>query len=202
MIDIKQINTLDSTELQTAQQLLDHEEMHSIACLNWPENFPYKPEVHFQAAHNGKELFLRYTVNEQSAAALKTTDNTLVCQDSCVEFFISFDDLGYYNFEFSCIGTIMLGYHTDRQHAEYADKNILAAIKRFPSLGQTPFTETKMNAPWQLLVVIPVSSFFKHGIATFTGLKAHANFYKCGDHLSTPHYVTFEIGRASCRERV
>ena len=49
--------------------------------------------------HNGEYLFVRYDVTEDCTAARVAEDNGEVWTDSCVEFFISPDNKGYYNFE-------------------------------------------------------------------------------------------------------
>jgi hypothetical protein len=62
-------------------------------------------------------------------------------------------------------------------------------IKRYASLGNEPFEEKKGNFNWTLTVDIPFS---------LLGIDAHnlpasikANFYKCGDETSVPHYVSW-----------
>lgn len=191
MIIIKEIPALDATAPEKCKTLLAHEELHALKYLNWQEQFPYHPSVTFQIAHNGKELFIRFIVEEETAAARITDNNSKVCTDSCVEFFLSLDDTGYYNFEFSCIGVMMLGFRKSRPYAEYATEDIISNIRRYPSLGKQNFEETEMSQPWELLVAIPASALFKHQTDTWKGLIAKGNFYKCGDKLSKPHYITF-----------
>lgn len=191
MITIKNITALDATAPDKCATLLGKEEKHTIQCLNWSEHFPYCPQVAFQIAHNDKELFINFTVNEITSAARMTENNSKVCTDSCVEFFLSLDNSGYYNFEFSCIGIMMLGFRKSRPQAEYATTEIISSIKRYPSLGNNNFEEIALGSPWKLLVVIPATSLFKHHINSWKGLTVKGNFYKCGDKLSQPHYITF-----------
>lgn len=188
---IKEISTLNAKAPDECRAVLATEETHTLAFLNWKEQFPYHPRVDFQIAHNSKELFIRFIVDEETVAARITENNSKVCTDSCVEFFLSLDDTGYYNFEFSCIGVMMLGFRKSRPQAEYATENIISSIKRYSSLGSSNFEETSIHKPWELLVVIPASALFKHHIDSWKGITAIGNFYKCGDKLSKPHYVTF-----------
>lgn len=191
MVTIKEIPSLDATAPDKCKAILATEETHPLAYLNWKEQFPYHPQVAFQIAHNGKDLFIRFIVDEETAAARMAESNSKVCTDSCVEFFLSLDDTGYYNFEFSCIGVMMLGFRQSRIQAEYATEEIISSIKRYASLGSTNFEETSMTAPWELLVVIPASALFKHHLDSWKGVTAKGNFYKCGDKLTKPHYITF-----------
>ncbi len=80
-----------------------------IACCNWASDYPYAPTASFRMFHNGEYLFVRYDVAEDCTAARVAEDNGEVWTDSCVEFFISTDDKGYYNFETNCIGKLLLG---------------------------------------------------------------------------------------------
>jgi hypothetical protein len=59
---------------------------------------------------------------------------------------------------------------------------------RHPSLGTEPFGLREEPTAWELALVIPASTF---GLETFSGLHARGNFYKCGDRLPVPHYVSW-----------
>lgn len=193
MEHIIELPNLDSKDLKQSRLILKQTPERYIQCLNWPTQFPYSPKVSFQIAHNGQELFILFTVKEKNTRALITENNGHVCQDSCVEFFISVDESGYYyNFEFSCIGTTMLGYRNGRTNAIYASETTIANIKRFPSLNVNPFNEQALESPWDLLVCIPITSLFKHSFTTWKGLHAKANFYKCGDALTDCHYLSWQ----------
>ena len=178
------------------QKIIDIAELESlpknkIEIVNWSDSYPYAPKVDFIIAHTGKEILLKFFVQEQSVLALTAEDNGEVWTDSCVEFFINFDETGYYNFEFNCIGTALLGFRKEKNNFVRADKKILDAIGRKSTLGNTPFPEKKGDENWELTLNIPVSSFFKHNIQNLSGIKAKANFYKCGDHLNVPHFVSW-----------
>lgn len=165
---------------------------NTISCVNWPGEYPAEPKVAFKMAHNGSYLFLQYFVEENEILAKTETDNGPVWTDSCVEFFISFcNSPYYYNAEFSCIGKALLAYRTGRTDAIHADASVMNGIKRYPSLGTDTFERKKGNFKWNLLLVIPVSAYWKSDIKTFSGLTARANFYKCGDDLSEPHYLSW-----------
>lgn len=163
-----------------------------IGCNNWPERFPYAPEVHFRMAHNGAELFLYFQVREKCTQALVSSDNGEVWTDSCVEFFLAADDTGYYNFEFSCIGTMLLAFRKARPAALPAAGEILRTVRRYPSLGRCCFAEKQGDLTWQLLTVIPPSALFRHTFDSWSGLQARINLYKCGDRLSMPHYLSWQ----------
>lgn len=185
------VNNINSPSL-IAEQLL-HVEEERISCINWEKDFPSAPLVSFKVAHNGTHLFLQYTVEEDEILAKTAEDNGPVWTDSCVEFFVSFDNSGfYYNLEASCIGTILLGYRQNRDNVVHGSKEVMQQIKRFSSLGNTPFDKKKGFFGWTLILVIPKEAFWESNIESFNGLEARANAYKCGDNLSTPHFLTWK----------
>ena len=162
----------------------------NIGCLNWQDKFPYAPAVSFGIAHTGTQLMLRFDVHEKYTAAVTVEDNGPVWEDSCVEFFLSLDSSGYYNFEFNCIGAKLLAFRKERNLAEHASAQIMASIKTVPSMGFAPFASKEEDVRWTLDVIIPVGALFRHAISDFSGLKARANFYKCGDKLPEPHFLS------------
>lgn len=191
MLVIPNIRQLSSENLSEAGKCLAQLEAHPIGCVNWPESFPYCPRAEFHMAHNGKELFLQFTVEEACTMALVDHDNGEVWTDSCVEFFLALDDTGYYNFEFSCIGKALLGFRKERPNAVHAQPEIMSSIKRMPTLGTTPFKERQLQEAWSLTVAIPVSALFRHRVENWQDIAPRINVYKCGDNLSQPHYVSW-----------
>jgi hypothetical protein len=166
-------------------------ESHQIDVVNW-QDYRYKPGVRFNIAYGKKEIFLKYYVTEQYFKAEKTETNQMVCEDSCVEFFVSPADDGiYYNIEFNAIGTCLLGSGTGRADSKRAPSEVISGIRRLGSAGKDPFPEKKGSYNWTLTLAIPFETFFHHKISDLRGRTFRANFYKCGDMLSVPHYVTW-----------
>lgn len=163
-----------------------------LQCVNWPVDFPYAPEVKVKLWHDGDTFHIEYEVDEEHVAALAESDNGEVWKDSCAEFFISFDDKGYYNLESNCIGKILLSHRKGRKEGvEYAGENILKKIERNPSLGDKPFHCRKGEGSWRLSLTVPAETFFKNDLKKFDGVKANCNIYKCGDNLPVPHFVSY-----------
>ena len=48
-----------------------------------------------------------------------------------------------------------------------------------------------MIGPWGLDLLIPAAALWHNPGLDFKGLHARGNFYKCGDGLKVPHYVTW-----------
>ena len=164
---------------------------HKIDVVNW-EEYEYKPEVEFAIAYGDSELFLKYFVTEDYFKAEKNETNEMVCEDSCVEFFVSPANDGiYYNFEFNGIGAIFLGAGTGRADSKTASPEIISKIRRKSSVGANPVKETLGRFEWDIVIAIPYEVFFHHNVDNLQGKTFMANFYKCGDRLSMPHYITW-----------
>jgi hypothetical protein len=162
-----------------------------IDTINW-EGYDYKPDVAISIAYSDTEILLKYYITESYFKAEKTETNQMVCEDSCVEFFVSPADDGiYYNMEFNAIGTCLLGAGRDRASSKRVDPGIVSKIRRLSTVGTEPFSEKKGEYSWAITIAIPFEVFFRHQIKELRGRKFRANFYKCGDKLTVPHYVTW-----------
>lgn len=164
---------------------------HIIDTLNW-EEFSYRPEVRFNIAYTDSEILLKYYVKEDYFKAEKTESNEMVCEDSCVEFFVSPAEDGlYYNFEFNGIGTCLLGSGTCRNDSKLAPVDVVTKVRRLSTWGRQPRAELIGRHSWEITLALPLEMFYRHKIESLKGKKFRANFYKCGDKLSVPHYVTW-----------
>ncbi len=163
-----------------------------IACCNWAAAYPYAPQVSFRMFHTGAWLLVRFEVAERYTMAQVIRDNGEVWTDSCVELFLAPDASGYYNFEASCAGRLLLAYRRSRHESEKASSEVLAAVKRYPSLpfGET-FGEREGDNRWTLTLAIPPRALFRHAIDSWSGMKVRMNLYKCGDRLSHPHFLSW-----------
>jgi hypothetical protein len=163
-----------------------------IACLNWPEDYPYAPDVRFRMWHGGTLLFIEFRVEEETTKAEQTVPGGPVFRDSCVECFIQPDgeDPHYYNFEWNAAGRLAMACRTGRHDPDPAPLCILEGVEAIPSLGPEPFSERKVG-PWTLQVAIPATALFRSGVDSWSGRTMKMNLYKCGDGLKTPHYLTW-----------
>lgn len=150
--------------------------------------------VRFQIQHDGSGIDLQYHVEEPGVRATQTRFNSPVYEDSCVEFFVSFpgEDGSYYNFEFNCIGTVLGGYGKDRHERRRIPDDDLRKITTRSSLGNKPFGVREGPVIWKLSVRLPAGVFIHSNIEDLTGMTASGNFFKCGDRLENPHYLSWQ----------
>ena len=192
-LSVKKVMCTASPSGEAVPSLLDENgvEFHSIDVVNW-KDYPYKPEVSFRIAHTGHEILLHYKVKEASVRAVAAGDNGRVWEDACVEFFVSPDgDDCYYNFECNCIGRLLVQGGAVNERRPTASPEVLGMVKRWSSLGTEPFEERLGECSWELVMVIPVSAFFKHSVGSLDGTTMKGNFYKGGDKLQSPQFLSW-----------
>lgn len=170
-------------------QVSSEPRIERIGCLNWPDAFPYAPFAAVEISHSGKVLHLHYSVEEAAVRSVCEADGGRAWEDSCVEFFFAPREDGiYYNLECTCTGRILLCQGTGRHGREPLPAEILGAIRRRCTLGDAPFGLRLEPTAWELALDIPAATF---GLDSFAGLQARGNFYKCGDKLPVPHYLSW-----------
>lgn len=174
----------DSQELARVLNALPKQVMAEVP---WPA-YPYKPAVEFVIAYQESHLFLKYFVTEKAIRAVASQVNGKVWEDSCVECFISFDDAAYYNLEFNCMGTALVGYGPSKNERNSLPAPIVEQITTHAVIARQP---AKRSVQWELTTCIPVTSFIHHQPLTLSGRQCRANFYKCGDLLPDPHFITW-----------
>ena len=167
-------------------------ELRPVACNNWAQEYPYAPKVGFRMFHTGEKLYLRFEVEERYTQALVAEDNGEVWTDSCVEFFLSLDDTGYYNFETSCNGRLLLAFRKRKTEPTYASPEVMRSVERWPSLGGECFAEREGDNPWTMTLAVPASALFRHRLGSWCGVEARMNLYKCGDKLTKPHFLSWK----------
>jgi hypothetical protein len=192
-LTIKKISVTDVTAQEIPALLRENKIVYNkVENVNWPEAFPYCPKMEFGIAHTEDAFLIHYRVEEQSIRAVAQKDNDSVWEDSCAEFFISpaADGL-YYNVECNCAGTLLLGVGEGRNNRQLAAPEITRQIDRWTSLGRAPFETRNQPTHWELTLRIPYSVFFRHSITSLDGLTLKGNFYKCGDNLPVPHFISW-----------
>lgn len=156
---------------------------------NWSDA---NPRVSFRIAHCSDSILLHFHLEDNELRAVETCNDGRVWEDSCCEFFVSVDgDRHYYNFECNCIGTLLLHGGEQGTDRPSAPREVYDSVRRWSSLGSEAFGMKKENCSWDLVEIIPAAALFQHSIRSFDSLKMKANFYKCGDLLTKPHFLSW-----------
>ena len=184
-IAFNQMGIVDYFKLST---LLENAEWHSLEFNNWPESYPYEPNARFKIGYTNDALIVQFDVDEEQLRGQYSEPNQNVWEDSCVEFFVSFDGRkNYYNIEFNLIGTGLIGYGS----ADKTTRNRLEAveIERIRTFSMIERDGNRKH--WSMIEVIPFTVFKFDALTDLKGKQVHGNFYKCGDHLKQPHFMSW-----------
>lgn len=158
---------------------------------NWSESYPYKPSVSFRIGHTGDAILIAWEVDEKDVRAM-AGDNGAVWEDSCVEFFISFNGgATYYNIECNCRGGMLCGHGSGKTGRVNAPTENLTQVLRHTTLGPDAFDTRSADSPWEMSMIIPLRLFGDDAPASLDGVTASGNFYKCGDELPHPHFLSW-----------
>jgi hypothetical protein len=191
-LSLKYISILEGIDIKDAAFYFRRNQVFEyVDMLNWPAQFPYKPDCKFKIARSSQSLFIHFNVKEKNVRALYSTDQQPVWEDSCVEFFCKLPEQEhYYNFEFNCIGTCLATRRKGRElDIQSLPEQKMKSIKRYASLGNEPFNEQTGHFEWELTVEIPFDVMeIPPGNLPET---IRANFYKCGDSTAVPHYLSW-----------
>ena len=151
---------------------------------NWSE-FPHHPDVTVYSGHCDLRIWLHFVVKNDFVRAFCRNDQEPVWQDSCVEFFVQHGD-EYRNFEFNSLGVCLSATGQDRHARTPLEEANLKQILRWPSVTIDSLPQSNQLSDWSLTVAIPLRLI---GLKTENVFKA--NFYKCGDETTIPHYLSW-----------
>ena len=139
-----------------------------------------------QVCYDADKLYVHQRAVEAHIRAEYTDLLSQVCEDSCMEFFLSPEGSGrYFNFEWNLNGCLCLGFRTDRKNAARLQ------LKNHKELFG--FRGNKTPDGWEIFYEIP-ASFVQLFIPDFSlqpGKTLRANCYKCGDKTPEPHFLSW-----------
>lgn len=158
-----------------------------------PEHFP---RTSAKLAYDGEALFVCFHVFDQFVRATADRHQDAVCVDSCVEFFFtpSTDvSLGYFNLELNCGGTML--FHFQREPR--LNSHPIAGVQEIAVHHSLPkLVEPQIDVPteWTVSYRMPFSVLKPHFPSfeiPLPGTIWRANFYKCADESTHPHWLTW-----------
>lgn len=180
---------LDNLSIEQVSYKLAELQSHPIESVNWPTVCDYKPVVSFSIAYSDNYIYVRFDVEGEGLKAVNTANLSPVAKDSCVEFFLKVPQSDeYWNFEFNCIGTVNASHRVTRPNAIRLTDAQISTIKRHSSVGTEPFEEIPGMHRWHLTIAIPFDLINGDNPKPTHLL---ANFYKCADSTTHPHYLSW-----------
>jgi hypothetical protein len=84
---------------------------------------------------------------------------------------------------------VLLGTGKSKKNRTHKPHEILDKIERVSNLGKESFDLRVGAHSWNVSLRIPVEVFSKN--RDISGETIRGNFYKCGDELNTPHFLSW-----------
>lgn len=166
-----------------------------------PEGTSHRPETLAKLVYDSSGIFGIFRVTDRYVRCVNTGYTAPVCKDSCVEFFLlPKTGGGYFNFEFNCGGALLASYITDPERTVQGFKAWTALSERdcrqvlvFHSLPEIVDPEIAEPMVWCIEFFIPFSLLSEYAgpLGHVRGSAWRANFYKCGDETSHPHWASW-----------
>ncbi len=160
------------------------------------------PAVQARLAYDAEALYVIFRVEDRYVRALARAYQDEVYKDSCVElFFTPGEDIaqGYFNLEMNC-GGVALFHHQRGRGVE--DVPVLpadfAALQVAHSLPERVDPEITAALHWVVEYRLPLAILRPYApvAAPAQGVQWRANFYKCADGSSHPHWLTWSAVQA------
>ncbi|HOW56802.1 MAG TPA: carbohydrate-binding family 9-like protein [Smithellaceae bacterium] len=166
-----------------------------------PEGSAHRPQTLCKMLYDREKIYVIFRVADQYVRCTRAGFQVDVCKDSCVEFFVKPQNCrGYFNFEFNCGGAMLASYVTDpvRAYGQVKEALPLAPeddrqIQRQASLPEIVEPEITKKLIWQLEFSLPFLLLEKYAgvLGEIQGQTWRANFYKCGDETTHPHWASW-----------
>lgn len=154
------------------------------------------PKTQAKLSYDSNALYVIFRVEDNYIRAVAQHQGN-VCRDSCVEFFFTPSDdtkTGYFNLETNCGGTMLFHHqHVPRENPTVIDEEDCRRIEIFHSLPKTIEKEIQSPTVWTIGYRMPFEILEKYSTVTrpSKGVVWRANFYKCADATSQPHWLTW-----------
>ncbi|MBU1418086.1 MAG: carbohydrate-binding family 9-like protein [Proteobacteria bacterium] len=159
-----------------------------------PDHFP---KVEVKITYDDMVIYLMFRVADRYVRAVAAEHQDNVWEDSCVEFFFTPDSdvsKGYFNIEMNCGGTMLFHFQPGAgQDRVVIPKSECEKIRCAHSLPRIVDPEIEESVTWTVEYWIPTTLLKKYCQVVMPAPEVvwRANFYKCADKTSHPHWLTW-----------
>ena len=185
------IEGLENMTLQELDLAMEKSAAKFAVCENnWPKEAPYTPDCNGSIARTASHLAVMFHVRGLDLRATQIEDNGRSWEDSCCEFFVTDPyDGTYYNFELTCIGSLLSSKRKSRLDSVLREKEDVARVIRHSSLAHEETEISDRISSWTVAMLIPYDLI---GIdRDNVPVSVRGNFYKCGDLTAHPHFLSW-----------
>jgi len=161
----------------------------------------HRPKTQAKAVFDDLGIYIHFRVEDRYVRSVETKYHGKVWEDACVEFFVQpRADRGYFNFEINCGGTMLLSYQESPEwkgdslrRAGRVPWRLAKDVTIFHSMPETVEPEQAQPVVWQVEYFIPFEIFETNlgELGPPSGQTWRANFYKCAENNSHPHWASW-----------
>lgn len=159
----------------------------------------HSPNVLAKLAWDDNALYIIFRVDDRYVRAVAKAYQDPVSLDSCVEFFFTpGSNLGfsYFNIEMNCGGTMLFWWHPEGEKAIPVATGDGAKIEVGHTLPKIVDPEIGEPTTWTIEYRLPfavVQKYCPDASHPAQDVIWKANFYKCADATSHPHWLTWSF---------
>jgi hypothetical protein len=167
-----------------------------------PEGSVHRPKTSVRLLYDMAGIFGMFHVEDQYVRCVRARYGEPVYKDSCVEFFVKPKaDGGYFNFEFNCGGALLCSYIVNPERTSEGFREFIRVPEQdgrhvvvghsLPTIVEPEIADV---VTWTLEFFIPFGLIEKYSgpLGDVRGQEWTANFYKCGDETSHPHWASWK----------
>ena len=161
------------------------------------DNPVHQPRTQAKVAYDDDFIYVIFRVEDKYVRAVAQGNHGKVWLDSCVEFFFTPGpdaSVGYFNIETNCGGTMLFNYQLiPWQNQIPISEEDMQTIEGFHSEPKIVEPEKQQPTTWVIEYRIPIDILAKHCKIErpAPGVIWKANFYKCADATSHPHWLAW-----------
>lgn len=159
----------------------------------------HKPRTQARLLYDDDFIYVIFRVEDKYVRAVARNYHDSVYQDSCVEFFFSPGEdtsIGYFNIETNCGGTMLFHYQSVPGAKVPVSESDCDKVNIFHSEPKIVEPEKKQPTVWLVEYRVPIDVLEKYCSSVTRprpGICWRANFYKCADKTSHPHWLTWSV---------
>ena len=174
------IKKVNHTVKDIYDKVWDDANVANVNKFNWDKE-RNTPVTEARILYSEYGLHIRMKTDEKPLLARYTEQNSAVCCDSCMEFFIKpFNrDERYMNFEFNAFGTMYHSVRMSRDEFSFYD----CSKEDFGVISNVA------DGEWTIMFTIP----FRIINCIYGGYSKtmYGNIYKCAEDTESPHYASY-----------
>lgn len=193
---IKQVSTAPGIKNKFSNSIF--KEAYSLTLKNYmgpqPEHFP---QVSVKLVYDIDSIYVQFLLVDRYVISTVNDYQGPVFHDSCVEFFFAPGincGPSYFNIEMNCGGTMLFHWHPDREEIVKIPFEDAKKIKIVGSMPKIVYPEITDSITWTITYRLPFDIIRKYCHKMAQPSKNtiwKANFYKCADKSSKPHWLTW-----------